>query len=108
MGLARPFHRLGQHVERHCGRPGAQGLLYCKRASQCILSVVVKHAAWQAGRPFLGICLGLQLLFEGSEENGGVEGLGLVPGRVTMFDAAAGLPVPHIGWNDLLQKCALT
>ena len=36
-----------------------------------------------------------------------MEGLGLVPGRVTMFDAAAGLPVPHIGWNDLLQKCAL-
>ncbi|KAK9839700.1 hypothetical protein WJX81_007064 [Elliptochloris bilobata] len=60
----------------------------------------------QAGRPFLGICLGLQLLFEGSEENGGVEGLGLVPGRVTAFDPAAGLPVPHIGWNDLLQKKA--
>jgi hypothetical protein len=35
-----------------------------------------------------------------------VEGLGLVPGRVTAFDAAAGLPVPHIGWNDLLQRCA--
>ncbi len=35
-----------------------------------------------------------------------MEGLGLVPGRVTAFDAAAGLPVPHIGWNDLLQRCA--
>ncbi|KAK9839005.1 hypothetical protein WJX74_007726 [Apatococcus lobatus] len=57
----------------------------------------------QAGRPFLGICLGLQLLFEGSEENGGVEGLGLIPGRVQRFPASLGLPVPHIGWNDLDQ-----
>jgi len=52
-------------------------------------------------RPFLGICLGLQLLFEGSEENGGVEGLGLIPGRVERFDERKGLPIPHIGWNDL-------
>jgi glutamine amidotransferase/cyclase len=55
-----------------------------------------------ADRPFLGVCLGLQLLFDGSDESGGVEGLGLVPGRVARFDAAAGLPVPHIGWNDLI------
>ena len=54
-----------------------------------------------AGRPFLGICLGLQLLFDGSDENGGVPGLGLIPGRVARFDACAGLPVPHIGWNDV-------
>ncbi|KAG2427097.1 hypothetical protein HXX76_012608 [Chlamydomonas incerta] len=54
-----------------------------------------------SGKPFLGICLGLQLLFEGSEESGGCEGLGLVPGAVTQFDTALGLPVPHIGWNNL-------
>lgn len=54
-----------------------------------------------SGRPFLGICLGLQLLFEGSEENGGVEGLGILPGRVELFDKSHGLPVPHIGWNTL-------
>jgi len=57
------------------------------------------------GRPFLGICLGLQLLFDGSEENGGVVGLGLIPGTVRRFtcdrDPAHRLPVPHIGWNDL-------
>ncbi|KAK9820594.1 hypothetical protein WJX72_012064 [[Myrmecia] bisecta] len=58
----------------------------------------------QANKPFLGICLGLQLLFEGSEENGGVEGLGLVPGRVVQFDTSLGLPVPHIGWNDLSPR----
>lgn len=53
----------------------------------------------------MGICLGLQLLFEGSEENGGVEGLGIIPGGVTRFDDSLGLPVPHIGWNDLDQRC---
>ena len=58
----------------------------------------------RSGRPFLGICLGLQLLFEGSEENGGVAGLGLIPGTVRRFTCDKGphpLPVPHIGWNDL-------
>jgi len=59
----------------------------------------------QSGKPFLGVCLGLQLLFEGSEESGGCEGLGLIPGRVEEFDKATlGLPVPHIGWNDMTQK----
>jgi imidazole glycerol-phosphate synthase len=57
-----------------------------------------------AGRPFLGICLGLQLLFDGSEESGGVEGLGIIPGQITQFDTSLGLPVPHIGWNDLHQR----
>ena len=47
----------------------------------------------------------MQLLFEGSEENGGVEGLGIIPGGVTRFDDSLGLPVPHIGWNDLDQRC---
>jgi glutamine amidotransferase/cyclase len=58
----------------------------------------------QEGKPFFGICLGMQLLFEGSEENGGWEGLGVIPGRVNQFDTAMGLPVPHIGWNTLEQK----
>ncbi len=57
-----------------------------------------------ADRPFMGICLGLQLLFDGSEESGGCEGLGLIPGTVAHFDTTLGLPVPHIGWNDLNQK----
>ncbi|KAJ4969488.1 hypothetical protein NE237_016189 [Protea cynaroides] len=50
-------------------------------------------------RPFLGICLGLQLLFEYSEENGPVKGLGLIPGGVGRFDSSSGFRVPHIGWN---------
>ncbi|XP_057547855.1 imidazole glycerol phosphate synthase hisHF, chloroplastic [Amaranthus tricolor] len=52
-------------------------------------------------RPFLGICLGLQLLFESSEEHGPVKGLGLIPGVVGRFDSSQGLRVPHIGWNSL-------
>lgn len=52
-------------------------------------------------RPFLGICLGLQLLFESSEENGPVRGLGLIPGVVGRFDSSKDLRVPHIGWNAL-------
>lgn len=52
-------------------------------------------------RPFLGICLGLQLLFESSEENGLVNGLGLIPGVVQRFDSSNGFRVPHIGWNAL-------
>jgi glutamine amidotransferase len=57
--------------------------------------LIAERAA--AGTPVLGICLGLQLLFERSEELGGAEGLGLLPGAVTRLDAP-GLKVPNIGW----------
>ena len=60
--------------------------------------------ALQTDRPFFGICLGLQLLYDGGDENGGVEGLGLIPGRIGEFARGAGLPVPHIGWNTLQQR----
>lgn len=53
----------------------------------------------EAGVPLLGICLGLQLLFEGSEESPGVEGLGLVRGQVRRLPA--GPKIPHIGWNQM-------
>ena len=54
-----------------------------------------------AGTPFLGICLGLQLLFETSEESEGVRGLGVLPGRIVRIPEAKGVKVPHIGWNSL-------
>jgi imidazole glycerol-phosphate synthase subunit HisH len=57
----------------------------------------------QAGVPVLGICLGMQLLFEGSEELGGAEGLGLLPGRVERLDAG-GLKLPQIGWNAVAWR----
>ncbi|MDE6275907.1 MAG: imidazole glycerol phosphate synthase subunit HisH [Clostridia bacterium] len=55
------------------------------------------------GKPFLGICLGMQMLFDKSYEDGEYEGLGLIKGEVVRFDTQ--LKVPHIGWNELhLQK----
>jgi len=54
-----------------------------------------------AGTPFLGICLGLQLLFEESEEFGPVRGLGILPGRVVRFRVDAALKIPHMGWNQI-------
>ena len=61
---------------------------------------VVKEIA-QSGKPFLGICLGLQLLFERSEEAPGVEGLGILKGEILRIPDDRGLKVPHIGWNSL-------
>lgn len=53
------------------------------------------------GKPYLGICLGYQLLFESSEESPGVTGLGVAPGRVRKFSPEHGLKVPHMGWNQV-------
>lgn len=64
---------------------------------------VVREAA-AAGRPVLGICIGMQLFFEESEEHGLHRGLGLLPGRVRRFDE--GLVVPHMGWNRLRRRQA--
>jgi glutamine amidotransferase len=58
------------------------------------------RTAVAAGTPLLGICLGMQLLFERSSELGGAAGLGLLPGDVTEL-AADGVPIPHIGWNEV-------
>lgn len=60
---------------------------------------VIREAA--DTRPFLGICLGLQLLFEKSEESPGVAGLGILKGEILRIPDAPGLKVPHIGWNSL-------
>ncbi|MFP6609033.1 MAG: imidazole glycerol phosphate synthase subunit HisH [Deltaproteobacteria bacterium] len=61
----------------------------------------VKIAA-ASGRPFLGICVGMQILFEESEEFGPVKGLGILPGRVRRFSTdGPSVRVPHIGWNEL-------
>jgi glutamine amidotransferase len=57
--------------------------------------------AVHAGVPYLGICLGMQFLFENSDEMGEHQGLGLLKGRVTRFPDTPGLKVPHMGWNQL-------
>ena len=52
-------------------------------------------------KPLLGICLGLQLLFESSEESPSVEGLGILKGKIVRFPEDAGVKIPHVGWNSL-------
>lgn len=54
--------------------------------------------------PFLGICLGLQLLFESSEETPGVEGIGILKGKILRIPPAEGLKIPHMGWNSIKIK----
>lgn len=62
------------------------------------------RAVVDAGRPFLGICVGMQLLFEGSDEAPGVAGLGLLPGRAERLTDE--LPLPHVGWNAVRWTAA--
>ena len=61
----------------------------------------VIHEAVEQNIPFLGICLGLQLLFESSEELPGVEGLGILKGKILRIPEQEGLKIPHMGWNSL-------
>lgn len=67
------------------------------------LDGVIREVCVQ-GTPFLGICLGLQLLFDGSEESGGVEGLGILKGSIAKIPDTDGIKIPHIGWNSLVLK----
>jgi len=80
------------------GVGSAQGCMR-KLADRGLVEPLKAYAA--SGRPFLGVCVGLQLLFDGSEEGGGVECLGILPGTVRRFPADKGLKVPQIGWNDV-------
>lgn len=61
----------------------------------------VIHEVADKGIPFLGICLGLQLLFESSDEAPGVKGLGLLKGEILRIPNTEGLKIPHMGWNSL-------
>ena len=70
----------------------------CMKASG-LTEPVIEFA--NSGKPFLGICLGLQLLFEASEESPGAKGLGILKGKITKIPAGEGLKIPHMGWNDL-------
>lgn len=67
------------------------------------LTDAVKEAAL-SGKPFLGICLGLHLLFEESEESPGAKGLGILKGKIRKIPLEEGIKVPHMGWNSLEVK----
>lgn len=71
-----------------------------KQLKQLELDKVI-HEVVEKNTPFLGICLGLQLLFEGSDESSGVEGLHVLDGKVLRIPDKEGLKIPHIGWNSL-------
>jgi glutamine amidotransferase len=62
------------------------------------------RTAIESGKPFLGICLGLQMLFDVGYEDGVHEGLGVIPGEVRRFDVPAEYKVPHMGWNNVSQR----
>ena len=81
--------------------PGVGSAQDCMRklADRDLIAALREYAA--SGRPFLGVCVGLQLLFDGSEEGGGVECLGILPGTVRRFPIEHGLKVPQIGWNTV-------
>lgn len=67
------------------------------------LDQVIKQVA-ERQTPLLGICLGLQLFFTESEENGFYEGLDLIPGRVVKFELPRSYKVPHMGWNEIIPQ----
>ena len=71
-----------------------------ERLNQYGLTETIREGV-RKGTPFLGICLGLQLLFAESEEAPGVPGLGILAGRIRRIPAAEGLKIPHMGWNSL-------
>jgi glutamine amidotransferase len=88
--------------------PGVGAFSHCMQGLENVHLTDATREFIRSGRPFLGICVGLQMLFESSEEMGSCAGLGILPGRVVKFrfNSADGnermtLKIPHIGWNSL-------
>ena len=97
--------KLGQYDKLILPGVGAYGDAMEHLKANGMDKAVIDFAA--SGKPLLGICLGMQLLFESSEEFGHTEGLGLIPGKVVAFDEKKfdhHLKVPHMGWNELFQQ----
>ena len=88
--------------------PGVGAFKDCMSNLEKLNLIDTVHQSVKSGKPFLGICLGLQLLFNQSEEFGQVNGLGILPGKVVGFkdaqpksDSGEPLKIPHIGWNTV-------
>jgi len=87
--------------------PGVGAFSHCMRGLDSVGMTEATRKFIESGRPFLGICVGLQMLFESSEEMGSEPGLGILSGRVVRFrfdEANRNLKVPHIGWNTLSYR----
>jgi imidazole glycerol-phosphate synthase subunit HisH len=84
--------------------PGVGSAQDCMRKLSALGLVEPLRAYAASGRPFLGVCVGMQLLFDGSEEGGGTECLGILPGMVRLFKGDMQLKVPQIGWNMVWLK----
>lgn len=84
-----------------CDRLILPGVGHYGHAMSCLQAAALVEPLRNFGKPLLGICLGMQLLFEGSEEAPDRAGLGLLPGVFRKFDPAKGLKIPHMGWSEL-------
>ena len=81
--------------------PGVGNFGRCMEALRASGLEAVVHDAVESGRPFLGVCVGMQMLFESSEESPGVKGLSVLPG--TVQNLGPGVKLPHMGWNTVLR-----
>jgi glutamine amidotransferase len=97
------------HNASHVVLPGVGAFGDCMANLERFALIEPIRASVAAGKPFLGICLGLQLLFSESEEFGLHTGLGIIPGKVRRFTLSAPLKVPHMGWNQVhaQRECPL-
>jgi glutamine amidotransferase len=103
VGFAAEVTRDAEHIlaARGVVLPGVGAFGACMNNLRTYGLADVVRAVIARGTPFLGICLGMQLLFEESEEFGPVPGLGILRGRVVRFRDMDGLQVPHMGWNQI-------
>ncbi len=88
--------------------PGVGAFPKCMENLQSYHLIDPLLAEIKKGKWFLGICLGLQLLFDESEEFGPVKGLGILKGKVVKFDEQSKLKIPHMGWNQITCKGGVT
>ena len=106
VGFAAEVTRDAQRIDAAAGvvLPGVGAFGACMDNLRRYGLVDIVRAVVARGTPFLGICLGMQLLFEESEEFGPVPGLGIFPGRVVRFTDTPNLKVPHMGWNQSRKR----
>src|SRR3546814_510093 len=88
--------------------PGVGAFAACMTGLSALPGLIdaMEQRVRSEGAPFLGICVGMQLLADAGEEQGRHEGLGWIGGTVRAFDPAPGLRIPHMGWNDVVSAVA--